>query len=531
MNDQRPTRWPCSADSSRNAGPGAAQLQERGDRRLAVLEERVADRHEVVLGRERAHLVERRAHAEAQLATQPATATQHLLGVGEREAAAAQQHGEVVEHVGGLLGHPLVGLLARRARHLLGLLADLLADERRVGEQLRRVGARRRRLRARGDRALERGQRLVRRLRLELAAVEARALAGVARRPGGLDQREQRVAVAVVADRLDGLRVARGRALVPQLGARAAPEVQLAGPPRRGQRLGVHVGEREHLAGAPVLDHAGHEALLVVGDRRVVHPNGRHASSRPARARGRRADRLDSGDARARADGRRARREGAGAPGSRYQPNARRQGRSRPITASSAVSARGGSAGIRRCSRSAVANAARVGVRERAVGRERLGAGRLPGQHAAQLAPAGDAEVERRPDPLARQRQAVAGAVAGEEDAVLDRRPQRVREPVALVAHGRHAEPPGDRARRLLDVVARLVGADARRAARPPRAPTRRSRGGSASGRSRRRGRCRRRGRRDGPRARARSAPRAAARSARARGCAASRARRRPAGR
>ena len=37
--------------------------------------------------------------------------------------------------------------------------------------------------------------------------------------------------------------------------------------------------------------------------------------------------------------------------------NARRQGRSRPGTASSAVSARGGSAGIRRWSRSAVANA------------------------------------------------------------------------------------------------------------------------------------------------------------------------------
>ena len=89
--------------------------------------------------------------------------------------------------------------------------------------------------------------------------------------PGGLDEREQRVAVAVVADRLDRLRVARRRALVPQLVARAAPQVQLAGAARRGERLGVHVREREHLAGAPVLDHAGHEALLVVGDRRVVH--------------------------------------------------------------------------------------------------------------------------------------------------------------------------------------------------------------------------------------------------------------------
>ena len=57
---------------------------------------------------------------------------------------------------------------------------------------------------------------------------------------------------------------------------------------------------------------------------------------------------------------------------SRYHANARRHGRSRPATASSAVSTRGGSAGISRCSRSASANARRVAGRERAVGGERL---------------------------------------------------------------------------------------------------------------------------------------------------------------
>ena len=107
------------------------------------------------------------------------------------------------EHVGGFLVEPLVGLVAGRARDLLGLLLDLRAVEREVVEEaddVRAVGAL---ARALGDDALERGQRLVRRRRLELAAVKARARAGVARRPGRLDEREDRVAVAIEAQRLD----------------------------------------------------------------------------------------------------------------------------------------------------------------------------------------------------------------------------------------------------------------------------------------------------------------------------------------
>ena len=168
---------------------------------------------------------------------------------------------------------------------------------------------------------------------------------------------------------------------------------------------------------------------------------------------------------------------------------------------------------------------------ERPVRGERLLARGRAGEHPAQLAPAGDAEVERRPDPLARQRQAVAGAVAGEEDAVRGRRPQRVREPVALVADGRDAEPAGDVARRLLDVVARLVGADAdallaARGHRPgvavadQRAVDPDVEVGVAAARVR-----------DGPRARARSARPAAGRSGRRRAPGASRARRRSAAR
>src|SRR3954447_9442302 len=104
---------------------------------------------------------------------------------------------------------------------------------------------------------------------------------------------------------------------------------------------------------------------------------------------------------------------------------------------------------------------ARVAAGERSVGGQRGVARALAGQHRAQLAAAGDAEVERGADALAREREAVAGAVADEEHAVLDRRAQLVREPVALVADGRPVQAPRDLARRLLDVVARLVGADA----------------------------------------------------------------------
>ena len=45
------------------------------------------------------------------------------------------QHREVVEHVGGLLGDALVGLLAHGADDLLGLLLHLGAGQRRVVEQ------------------------------------------------------------------------------------------------------------------------------------------------------------------------------------------------------------------------------------------------------------------------------------------------------------------------------------------------------------------------------------------------------------
>src|SRR5919109_5084914 len=122
MKDHRPTRWPCSADSSRNAGPEPRSFRnaETGVSQSSMNVSQTGTRLWVV-------------------STTPGK--QDLLGVGEAEAAGAQQHGEVVEDVGGLLGHPLVALLGRRARDLLGLLAHLLAHAARVGEQLGGVRA------------------------------------------------------------------------------------------------------------------------------------------------------------------------------------------------------------------------------------------------------------------------------------------------------------------------------------------------------------------------------------------------------
>src|SRR4051794_6131134 len=64
-----------------------------------------------------------------------ATAIQHLERIRQGQAPRVHEHVEVVEHVGGLLAYALVGLLAGGARHLLGLLLHLRADQAGVGQQ------------------------------------------------------------------------------------------------------------------------------------------------------------------------------------------------------------------------------------------------------------------------------------------------------------------------------------------------------------------------------------------------------------
>src|SRR3954453_17448147 len=256
MNDQRPTCWPCSADSSKKPGPSprsfknAATGLSQSSMKLCVTGTRLWSPVSASVSSS----VGRTSRFSA------TAANEHLLGVLEREPARPQQDREVVEDVRGLLGHALVGLLPRRPRDLLGLLLDLLADEGRVGQELARVAARVGH--ALLDRALQPGQRLVGQ-RVRVAGEEAGALARVAGGAVGLHEREHGVVVAVEAQRLDGLRVAGRRALVPQLLARAAVEVQLAGAPRERERLGVHVREGQDLAGAPILDDARNEAALI----------------------------------------------------------------------------------------------------------------------------------------------------------------------------------------------------------------------------------------------------------------------------
>src|SRR5262245_48848659 len=59
-----------------------------------------------------------------------AAGNEHLFGVAQAAPATVQQDDEVVEQVGRLVVDAVVGLLARRASDLLGLLHHLLADQR-----------------------------------------------------------------------------------------------------------------------------------------------------------------------------------------------------------------------------------------------------------------------------------------------------------------------------------------------------------------------------------------------------------------
>src|SRR5205807_9650925 len=88
--------------------------------------------------------------------------------------------------------------------------------------------------------------------------------------------------------------------------------------------------------------------------------------------------------------------------------------------------------------------------------------GLAPASHdRPQLAPGGQAEVQRGADALGGERQAVPRGVSGEEHAVLDSCAQLVGYPVPLIAERLELQLAGQTHGRLLDVVRRPEGPDA----------------------------------------------------------------------
>ena len=222
--------------------------------------------------------------------------------------------------------------------------------------------------------------------------------------------------------------------------ARAAVEVQLAGLARECERLGVDVRERQDLARGPVLDDAGSEPALVEGDLHRTRQSRRRAGSAYVNCGIRRERDRPPPYRQPRSS------PGPGKPRmSLLQVPVERPPATaaRPITASSAVSARGGSAGISRCSRRARRNAGAWAAEKSPYAASACSRRSAPASTARSSRRARDPEVEGGSNPLARQRDAVPGRVADEEHAVLRGRAQLVREPVALVADGVGAEPGG----------------------------------------------------------------------------------------
>ena len=125
-----------------------------------------------------------------------------VLDLRDVEAAGGEQHVEVVDEVGRLLDDALVALVERGDRDLDRLLARPCARTRRCPPRAAPSCTSPPAARARARRSCARAP-----------ARSSETRAGVARGPGGRHAHEQRVAVAVVAQLLDGERVAGRLAL------------------------------------------------------------------------------------------------------------------------------------------------------------------------------------------------------------------------------------------------------------------------------------------------------------------------------
>src|SRR2546422_4916781 len=95
-NDQRPTRWPPSADSSRNDGPEPRSF------RYAETGVSVSAMRLWRSGTSECSAASARASSRVGLMSRPwsaATGIQNLVGVLERQIARREQHGQVVEQI------------------------------------------------------------------------------------------------------------------------------------------------------------------------------------------------------------------------------------------------------------------------------------------------------------------------------------------------------------------------------------------------------------------------------------------------
>src|SRR5919202_643692 len=117
INDQRPKRWPCSADSSRNDGPVPCSL------RYAATGVSQSSMKTCLTGISECSRATSRTSSsvgETSSSARSATAANELLHrVGGGQAARGEQDGEVVQDVGGLLRNAPVGLAAGGARDLV----------------------------------------------------------------------------------------------------------------------------------------------------------------------------------------------------------------------------------------------------------------------------------------------------------------------------------------------------------------------------------------------------------------------------
>src|SRR5262249_46885439 len=105
--------------------------------------------------------------------------------------------------------------------------------------------------------------RRLRRLDIPRAPEEAGAFAGVTRRAVRVNAHQQRIAVAVKANVNDALSGARGRAFMPKLSPRTAPEPGLASLQGLRQTLGVHMRDHQDLVGVVVLHDSRDQSLII----------------------------------------------------------------------------------------------------------------------------------------------------------------------------------------------------------------------------------------------------------------------------